>query len=206
MSAQPVHYEYPDPEPHRDPQAASRITGEPREIAEQIENASGLRVEILRGTLMMSPTPRRRHAQTADQLRELLRACRADGLRPYENVSIPLPDDPDDYATPDMLICQSDMMDSDDWLLAGEDVELAIEVTSPSERPVAVADKIAWYAEARVPVLLYLYPATGRWTLHSRPSDEGYRTLAQGKYGDPVPLPGHLGGDMPTADLPRYER
>ncbi|GAA2936895.1 hypothetical protein GCM10020221_35830 [Streptomyces thioluteus] len=217
MSAQPVHYESPSPDAYRpygpEPEVEQpelrtlpRLQGSPREIAEQIENRSDLRVEIIRGTLMMSPTPRRRHAQTVDDLRELLRPCRADGLRAYENVSIPLPDDPDDYSTPDLLVCPVDMMDSDDWLLSGEDVELAIEVTSPSERPVGVADKIAWYAEARVPVLLYLYPAAAKWALYSRPTDEGYGTISQGKYGEPVPLPDHLGGDMPTKDLPRYER
>ncbi|WP_157868691.1 hypothetical protein [Streptomyces caatingaensis] len=30
--------------------------------------------------------------------------------------------------------------------------------------------------------------------------------ITQGEYGEPVPLPDHLGGDMPTKDLPRYER
>ncbi|MGI5338000.1 Uma2 family endonuclease [Streptomyces sp. CA-181903] len=206
MSAQPVHYEYPDHEPRRDAQVTPRITGEPREIAEQIEQASGLRVEIIRGTLMMSPTPRRRHNLTIRCLRKLL-APHIDPDRDlFEVTSIPLPADPDDYATPDGVVCPVEAMDSDDWLLPGEDVDLAVEVTSPSERAVGTADKIVWYAEARVPVLLYLHPATGDWALYSRPSEDGYRTVTQGKYGDPAPLPEHLGGDLPTEHLPRYTR
>ncbi|MGK5637766.1 Uma2 family endonuclease [Streptomyces sp. URMC 126] len=204
MSAQPVHYEFPEPEPSTGLRAVPTMTGGPREIAEQIENATGLRVEIIRGTFMMSPAPGRRHAETVDELRELLRPCRADGLRTYEVVAIPLPDDPDDYVIPDLVVCPAASMSVDEKLMSAEEVELAIEVVSPSERPGAIADKVAWYAESGVPFLLYLFPSKGAWILYSLPSDDGYRTITRGKYGDPVPLPDHLNGEMSTDTLPRY--
>lgn len=40
-----------------------------REVAERIEAATGLRVEIVGGSLVMSPTPRGKHAGTIRRLR-----------------------------------------------------------------------------------------------------------------------------------------
>ncbi|MEV5505117.1 Uma2 family endonuclease [Streptomyces orinoci] len=181
--------------------------GRLREAAEQIQLATGRRIEIIRGTLLMPPAPPVHHMAALNDLRHLLDDRLPEGLGDFENVAVPLPGDPDDYAVPSLLVCRTAVLAAEpqEWLLPGEDAELAVEVTSPSERPVGVADKIAWYAEARVPRLLYLFPAKGSWSLHSRPSDEGYRTVSYGKYGDAVPLPDELGGELPTGDLPRYE-
>lgn len=46
--------------------------GNLRAVAEEIERATGLRAEILGGTLVMAPTPRGKHAGTVRRLRQQL--------------------------------------------------------------------------------------------------------------------------------------
>ncbi|GAA3084121.1 hypothetical protein GCM10020254_30650 [Streptomyces goshikiensis] len=47
-------------------------------------------------------------------------------------------------------------------------------------------------------------PRTGTWSLFTRPGEGEYKGVVHGKYGEPVPLPADLGGDLPTSGLPLY--
>ncbi|MFJ9708188.1 Uma2 family endonuclease [Streptomyces sp. NPDC101234] len=118
--------------------------------------------------------------------------------------SIALPDDRDDYVTPDLIVLPTDWED-DDWLAAPEDAALAVEVISQSEKSREIRDKADWYAVARVPVLLVVDPRNGTWALHTRPDNGSYRDVLPGKYGETVPLPEPLGIDVATDRLPVYD-
>ncbi|MBT2403861.1 MULTISPECIES: Uma2 family endonuclease [unclassified Streptomyces] len=180
--------------------------GHLRDAAERIEQATGLRVEIIGGTLMMSPSPSGKHAGTVIDLRDAIRPSLATAYEAYENVSVPMPDDPDDYATPDLTIGPRAFKEDDDWLLDADEIALAVEVISPNERLRGINEKTAWYAAARVPRLLQIDPRTGTWSLFTRPSEGEYKGVVHGKYGEPIPLPADLGGDLPTSGLPVYGR
>jgi hypothetical protein len=78
--------------------------GSLRATAEEIENATGLRVEIIGGTLMMSPTPRGKHAGVIYRLEEQIRPRLPRHLVAVEVASVEMPDDPDDYATLDLMV------------------------------------------------------------------------------------------------------
>ncbi|MER5783349.1 Uma2 family endonuclease [Streptomyces mobaraensis] len=183
------------------------VPGKLRDAAAFIREKTGLRVEVIRGHVLATPPRSRADALLMSELHEALHQCRSDGVGSFQNASIGLADDPDDFVTPLMVVCDLSVMDSDEWLLSGEEVELAVEVAStPRDPRVGVADRVAWYAEAKVPLVLCLRPVEGEWELHARPSAEGYRTATHGRYGDPVHLPEHLGGDLPTEHLPRYTR
>ncbi|MCX5145391.1 Uma2 family endonuclease [Streptomyces sp. NBC_00320] len=178
--------------------------GHLRDAAEQIEQATGMRVEIIGGTLMMSPSPSGKHAGTVIDLRDAIRPSLAATYEAYENVSVPMPDDPDDYATPDLTIGPHAFKQDDGWLLEADAVALAVEVISPSERLRGINEKTAWYAAARVARLLQIDPRTGTWSLFTRPGEGEYKGVVHGKYGEPVPLPDDLGGDLRTSGLPLY--
>ncbi|MBT2480858.1 Uma2 family endonuclease [Streptomyces sp. ISL-94] len=178
--------------------------GHLREAAERIERATGMRVEIIGGTLVMSPSPSGKHAGIVIDLRDAIRPGLSTAYEAYENVSIPMPDDPDDYSTPDLTIGPRAFKEDDGWLLDADAIALAVEVISPSERLKGINEKTAWYAAARVPRLLQIDPRTGTWSLFTRPSEDEYKAVTHGKYGDPVPLPTVLGGNLPTSDLPQY--
>ncbi|MFB8183021.1 Uma2 family endonuclease [Streptomyces sp. NPDC055966] len=179
--------------------------GNLREVAEKIEEATGLRVQVLGGKLVMSPTPRGKHAGVVRRLRRQLEgASLPDGLDVYEVSSIGLPADPDDYVTPDLVVLPEEWEEDENWLADPEDAALAVEVISPSEKSRDIRDKADWYAVARVPVLLVIDPRKATRTLHTRPDDGAYQDVLPGKFGEPVPLPEPLHGDVATGDFPVY--
>ncbi|MFF1451715.1 Uma2 family endonuclease [Streptomyces sp. NPDC058274] len=178
--------------------------GNLREVAEKIEEATGLRVQVLGGTLVMSPTPRGKHAGVIHLLEGIIRPQLRPELVAVEVSSIAMPDEPDDFVTPDLLVCPRDFLESDDWLLDPHDVEVAVEVISKSEKSREIRDKADWYAVAGVAVLLVVDPRKGTWALHTRPDNGAYRDVLPGKYGEPVALPEPLGFEVATDGFPVY--
>jgi Uma2 family endonuclease len=178
--------------------------GNLREVAEEIEEATGLRVQVLGGKLVMSPTPRGKHAGVVYELEELIRPKLPRALVATEMSSIEMPDEPDDFVTPDLLVCPRDFLDSDDWLLDPRDVELAVEVISQSEKSRGIRDKADWYAVAGVAALLVVDPRKGTWALHARPGNGAYQDVLPGKFGESVPLPPPLGFEVATDRFPLY--
>jgi len=178
--------------------------GNLREVAEKIEEATGLRAQILGGKLVMSPTPRGKHAKVIYLLEETIRPKLPPELVAVEMSSIELPDDPDEYVTPDLLVCPSEFLESDDWLLDPRDIEVAVEVISQSEKSREIRDKADWYAVAGVAVLLVIDPRKGTWALHTRPDNGAYRDVLPGKYGESLLLPDPLGFEVETDGFPIY--
>ncbi|MGW4160248.1 Uma2 family endonuclease [Streptomyces sp. NPDC004788] len=178
--------------------------GHLREAAEKIEQATGMRVEIIGGKLVMSPSPSGKHAGIVIDLRDTIRPGLAAVHEAYENVSVPMPGDPDDYSIPDLTIGPRAFKDEDGWLLEADAVELAVEVISPNERLKGINEKTAWYAAARVARLLQIDPRTGTWSLFTRPGEGEYKAVVHGKYGEDVPLPEELGGELTTTGFPLY--
>jgi len=178
--------------------------GNLREVAEKIEEATGLRVQVLGGKLVMSPTPRGKHAKVIYLLEEMIRPKLPRELVAMEMASIGMPDDPDDYVTPDLLVCPREFLESDDWLLDPRDIEVAVEVISQSEKSREIRDKIDWYAVAGVAALLVVDPRKGTWALRTHPDNGAYRDAFPGKFGEPVPLPDPLPFEIRTDDFPVY--
>ncbi|WP_371593453.1 Uma2 family endonuclease [Streptomyces virginiae] len=178
--------------------------GRLREAAKEIEQATGMWVEIISGTLMIAPSPNGKHARIVIDLRDAIRPGVAAEYEAYENVSVPMLDDPDDYSTPDLTIGPRAFKDEDGWLLDADAVALAVEVISPNERLKGINEKTAWYAAAGVSRLLQVDPRTGTWSLFTRPGEGEYRGVVHGRYGEDAPLPEELGGDLSTSGLPLY--
>ncbi|WP_406452771.1 Uma2 family endonuclease [Streptomyces sp. NBC_00876] len=178
--------------------------GNLRDVAEQIEEATGLRVQVLGGSLVTSPTPRGKHAGVIYRLEEAIRPVLSVALVAAESVSIEMPDDADDYVTPDLTVCPAEFLESDDWLIDPRDVELAVEVISQSEKARDISQKNDWYAVAGVAALLVIDPRHGTWALHTRPEGGTYQERAGGKYGEEIRLPDSLGLVVATDAFPRY--
>ncbi|MFE9650855.1 Uma2 family endonuclease [Streptomyces sp. NPDC006365] len=174
--------------------------GNLREIAEKIEDATGLRVQIVGGKLVMAPARRGKHVGVVMRLKGQLDTVLPEGLGAFEASSIALPEeeDPDDYVTPDLIVLPLEWAADDDWLVASEDAALAVEVISSSEKSREIRDKADWYAVSRVPVLLVIDPRKGTWALHTRPDNGTYQDVLPGKFGEPVPLPAPLGFEVAT--------
>lgn len=117
--------------------------------------------------------------------------------RSSEEYSVPLPDDPDDYATSDLTIGPRTFKDYDGWLLYADAVELGVEAKPPPERLKGINEKTSWYATVGVARLLQVDPRMGTWSLFGRPGEGEYRSVVHGKYGEEVPLPAGLGAICP---------
>jgi Uma2 family endonuclease len=178
--------------------------GNLREVAEKVEEATGLRVQVLGGKLVMSPTPRGKHAGVIRELRRRIEPALPDGLDVYEVSSVMMPEDRDDYATPDLVVLPKAWEMDDDWLADPLDVALAVEVISKSEKSRDIRDKTDWYAVAGVAVVLVVDPRKGIWALHTRPGKGAYQDVLPGKYGESVPLPDPLGFEVGTEGFPVY--
>ncbi|MBT2394417.1 Uma2 family endonuclease [Streptomyces sp. ISL-100] len=178
--------------------------GNLREVAEKIEKSTGLRVQIVGGSLVMSPTPRGKHTGTVVRLRRQIEESLREGLGAYEVSSIAMPGDPDDYVTPDLVLLPTEWEDDDDWLIDPLDVELAVEVISQSEKARDISQKNDWYAVAGVRALLVIDPRHGTWALHTQPRDGAYQDALRGKYGEEIPLAEPLSLALTTDHLPLY--
>ncbi|OAH13342.1 Uma2 family endonuclease [Streptomyces jeddahensis] len=192
MSVAPGSRMYPRPRP-----------GNLREVAEKVEEATGLRVQVVGGELVMSLPPRGKHAGVVARLRRQLDKALPEELSAYEMSSIALPDDADDYVTPDLIVLPTEWED-DDWLADPVDVALAVEVISAPEKSKDIRDKADWYAVSHVANLLVIDPRKGTWALHTHPRSGSYRDVLPGKFGESVPLPPPLGFEVETARFPLY--
>ncbi|MDH6577632.1 Uma2 family endonuclease [Kitasatospora sp. MAP5-34] len=177
-----------------------------RQTAELAEQATGFRVEIIRGVLMMSPSPRGAHAGTINRIYDQLRPAVPHHLEPFQMVSVAMPDDDSDYATPDLAVLPEAFGESDDWLADPADVELVVEVVSTSNSLKDTVTMVEWYAAAGLPVYLLVDPRNGTWLLYSDPEKGAYRTVLPGKYGEDITLPTLDGLTLTTDRLPRYGR
>ncbi|GAA2139886.1 Uma2 family endonuclease [Kitasatospora kazusensis] len=177
-----------------------------RQSAELAERATGFRAEIIQGVLMMSPSPRGAHAGVNRLLRNQLEARLSHDLASFEGVSVAMPDDDTDYATPDLIVLPEAFGESDDWLADPADVELVVEVVSKSNSRKDTVTMVEWYATAGLPVYLLVDPRNGTWVLHSAPEKGAYREVLPGEYGEDIALPTLDGLTLTTDRLPRYGR
>ncbi|MBB5937988.1 Uma2 family endonuclease [Streptomyces zagrosensis] len=174
-----------------------------RRAAEAAEEASGLRADIIRGVLMISPTSRGKHAGIINALYDQLRPALQERLRPFQIASVTMPDDEDDYATPDLLVCDAGFGESDDWLADPADVELVVEVVSKGNSTKDSRDMVAWYADVGISTYLLVDPRDGTWTLRTVPRDGAYQGSPRGRYGESVELTA-LGVKIATDGFVRY--
>ncbi|MFD4994976.1 Uma2 family endonuclease [Streptomyces buecherae] len=174
-----------------------------RRAAEAAEEASGLRAEIIRGVLMMSPTPRGKHAGIINAVAKQLLGGLPAHLDAFQVASVSLPDDADDYATPDLMVCDAAFGESDDWLADPADVELVVEVVSKGNSTKDTRDMVAWYADAGIPAYLLIDPRDGTWTLRTTPRDGEFQGSLRGRFGEGVELTA-LGTKIATDGFVRY--
>ncbi|WP_405004800.1 Uma2 family endonuclease [Kitasatospora purpeofusca] len=178
--------------------------GRLRDTAEEIARSTGLRVQIIGGTLIAAPPPCGKHAGTVRRLRLRLDRRLPAGLAGYQVSSVGTPDDDEDYATPDLVVLPTGWEGSDEWLADPRDAALAVEVVSRTERAGGTTPGAGWYAGAGVAALLAVDPRKGVWTYFTHPRDGAYRGVLHGRYGEPVPLTAPFTGELPTLDLPLY--
>ncbi|MBT2364914.1 Uma2 family endonuclease [Streptomyces sp. ISL-10] len=152
-----------------------------------ISRATGLRVEVLGGSLVLSRTDCATRAEVVRRLAATLPAeC---------GVPVAMPMDPDDFAVPDLVVRREG---------GGPEIALVVEVVARQEKAREMVQKNDWYAVACVSALLVVDPRHGTWMLGTRPRDGRYGETRAGRYGQDIPLPAPLSRSLSTSGLPRY--
>jgi Uma2 family endonuclease len=87
-------------------------------------------------------------------------------------------------------------------------IALVVEVTSPPSQDAVFNDravKPVQYAKGGVPLYLLVDQELGKWTLHGHAEGwQRYQIVAEGAYGEDIPVPEPLGFAIPTTSWPRW--
>ncbi|MGW2639562.1 Uma2 family endonuclease [Streptomyces sp. NPDC001348] len=160
------------------------------------EELPGHRVEILNGSIVVTPPPDGSHQETLTWLiEEFLRIkAREAGLRYVGGVGLWLPTGPDDYAVPDFSVVDADYKDAlvEKNCYAPHVFRLVLEVTS-SNWTNDTATKVDVYARANIPAYLIADRTHDEVLLYTGPVDGKYPDPARYKRGQTVPLPESVG-------------
>lgn len=117
----------------------------------------GRRVEMVEGSLIVSPAPAPFHQLAGDRLRTVLDASAPSGLLAMTAVGVRLPNA---GVIPDIVVVDEAAVASDSALLDGANVHLVVEIVSPSTRMTDRRVKPELYASAGI---------TNFWRLELRP-------------------------------------
>lgn len=109
------------------------------------------------------------------------------------------------YFIPDIVFIHPDAVTAEEERAA---IALIVEVTSPTSRDAVYNDqtvKPVQYAKGGVPLYLLVDQESGRWTLHGLAEGwQRYQVVADGAYGQDIPLPEPLGFTVPTVNWPHW--
>ncbi|THV24294.1 Uma2 family endonuclease [Glycomyces paridis] len=173
-----------------------------REAWEQLETPPGYRAEMLRGEIILSPTPIDKHNRIFGSLVTRLAAkAEAEDWSVTNTQTISLPAT-DEEAVPDLIVIPQEAMDSGEWRKSAEEVLLICEITSPSTRTRDREYKLKSYALAGIPLYLIvdLYDHEGTVTVYSEPDGEGayieHQTVG---FGRSITLPDPIGVEIDTS-------
>lgn len=173
-------------------------------LADEImESRPGYRVEIIGGQILVTPSPDAPHARALDRLRAPFAAAGLAGgdTEVLQNVSIWLPDGPEDYATPDLSVVDADI---DAHYVENNCYDpvafrLVLEVTS-SNWKVDLQTKVTAYANANVPVYVIIDRKHQRIHVLTEPAKDEYANHRIHAPGELVTLPDSLGAKV-TLDV-----
>lgn len=175
-----------------------------RELADHLDVPEGFKVEVVEGTIVMSPTPSKKHGAVVRRLdRQLIPQLPEDRVA-EQNYSIEALEG-EDFASPDLLVVPVAVEEEDGWLVEPDAVDCVVEVVSPSNHTNDTKVKPSLYARWRIPVYLIIDPRNGTTRVYWDPQGGEYRAHHDTEFGDEVVLPEPLKDvRIDTSVFPRY--
>ncbi|MGW7821242.1 Uma2 family endonuclease [Streptomyces puniciscabiei] len=166
------------------------------------EELPGHRVEILNGSIVVTPPPDGPHQTSCFEVGYLFKQAGAKeaGLLAIPGIGLWLPTGPDDYAVPDVSVVDADYRDAHvrKNCYAPHVFRMVLEVTSTNWSNDTVI-KLGTYARAGIPVYVVADRENEEVLLHRNPIDGKYPDPVRYKRGQSVPVPESVGV---TLDLP----
>ncbi|MGI5470531.1 Uma2 family endonuclease [Streptomyces sp. CA-132043] len=173
---------------------------------EQADVPEGWKVEIIEGIVTVSPPPGSNHNFIAEKIHRRLYSVLPEDWGVYQTLGTGIPMRRGCYI-PDLAVVPDDdvLGASPDRYVPASSAKLIVEVTSQSNASNDRIAKAAGYARAGVPLYLLVdrwAPAGPAITLYGEPSDDVYRVLWSGKFGDQVELPAPFEVTLDTGIFP----
>lgn len=173
---------------------------------ENLEVPPGFRAEIIRGEIVLSPSPTRKHSQiVAELIRQLAPLAAESGWYLTNEIGIRI-GHTEEALIPDLIVLPSEVLDEDEEAescdIASEELLLAVEVTSDSSARRDRKTKLWSYAYGMIPVYLLVdrHEGEGTVTVYSEPDGNGnYVELQKTAFGKPVTLPDPIGFEIDTS-------
>ncbi|MEV0118113.1 Uma2 family endonuclease [Streptomyces sp. NPDC050844] len=160
------------------------------------EELPGHRVEILNGSIVVTPPPDGSHQVTLSRLTRRFYEAGTDeaGVEPLQGIGLWLPTGPGDYAVPDLSIVDIDFRDEavEKNCYAPHVFRLVMEVTT-SNWGNDLVTKVETYARTRIPVYVVVDRKHDEVLVYSDPNGDEYVTCSRYKRGQTVPVPPSVG-------------
>ncbi|WP_158562855.1 Uma2 family endonuclease [Marinitenerispora sediminis] len=158
------------------------------QVADHLDVPKGYRVEIIRGRIVVSPTPVNRHTRIALALYRSLVDVAPSHLASYVTVTFDMPGTDERYI-PDLAVVDDAAVPDDEWLFPASSLVLAAEITSPGNAHDDRVRELHGYAVAAVPFYLLIDTLDETITLFEEPHDGVYRRQMKVRIGDDLHLP-----------------
>ncbi|MEE1766141.1 MULTISPECIES: Uma2 family endonuclease [unclassified Streptomyces] len=167
---------------------------------EELEPPEGVKVELLRGVIVMMASPDIVHNLIVADVQDQIPRSRWSRLQ-TQDVDIPTePSEP----VPDLVIVARDLLPDSGRLLPSALVTMVVEVVSKSSVHQDYEVKRSIYAAGKVPAYLIVDPIMAQCVLLTKPEgvgeDANYLTQQVVKFGDPVALES-VGVELDTSDF-----
>lgn len=155
---------------------------------EELEPPEGVKVELLRGVIVMMASPDIVHnmivADVQDQIpRQHWSRLQTQDVDIVDEASEPVPD---------LVVVARDLLPASGRLLPCELITMVVEVVSKSSVHQDYVVKRSIYAAGGVPAYLIVDPVMAHCVLLTKPAGKGedadYRSQEVSKFGDPLPL------------------
>ncbi|MFD9104549.1 Uma2 family endonuclease [Streptomyces virginiae] len=174
---------------------------------EETDWPEGCKVEIVEGSIRVTPPAMNHHAYIASRIQSALHPDLPEewGIHQRQSVLVPACRA---LLTPDVLVLPSSVLveSGTEHYVPATHAALVAEITSPSTAAQDRIEKLFAYARAGIPLYLLIDPhATGSPTIHlyGEPGDGKYRVLWAGTFGEVVPVPAPFDLALDTSGFPR---
>jgi Uma2 family endonuclease len=157
----------------------------------ELDWPEGVRIELIAGELIMSPSGSVSHSRTIseliDQVMDLVRHRNWE-LHTMLTAHIA---QTRERLIPDLMVAARDAPEFSEWELVSSGVLLVAEVVSASSRRRDREAKWRAYAQGRIPLYLLIdrFADPPTVTIFSEPGDDGYRSRTSAGAGQPLRLP-----------------
>ncbi|MDA2812278.1 Uma2 family endonuclease [Nocardiopsis sp. RSe5-2] len=169
------------------------------EVADHLEPPEGYRVEIIDGSLILSPTPVSAHAAVATDLTLAMAPVLPSDSKLLQNVTLMIMPSGERYV-PDLVLLPKPLVKKDQWRFPSYEALLSVEITSPGNAETDRVKKTRGYARGEVPAYLLVDMEAERLTLFLEPEGGVYRKQVSDSEGL-LRLPEPFTGPIGTSDL-----